>query len=207
MFDTSAFVQGFVLGLGMFVCPGPKDVLILRQALLRRSALGLISVGVFSDALLIGVGMAGASVALSKAPHIQMAALWLGVCLLVVHGALSAKRAAVGAAPSSQVGTPGLGDTGDQGFAALLSVSLLNPIAWLDTLLVIGAVGASLPDNRQLGFAAGAVMASLLWFLFVVLGARQASQWMSNPHAARLLDAFVAVTMSGMAVFIAVGLM
>jgi len=92
MFDNSAFVQGFVLGLGMFVCPGPKDVLILRQALLRRSALELVSVGVLSDALLIWIGMAGVSVALAKAPGFQTVALWFGTFLLLGHSLFAARR-------------------------------------------------------------------------------------------------------------------
>jgi L-lysine exporter family protein LysE/ArgO len=48
MFDTSAYAQGLALGLGMFVCPGPKDLVILRQALLRRPAAELLAAGVGS---------------------------------------------------------------------------------------------------------------------------------------------------------------
>lgn len=58
MFDTSNFAQGLALGLGMFVCPGPKDVLILRQAISRRPPIEMIAAGVLSDALLIWLGMA-----------------------------------------------------------------------------------------------------------------------------------------------------
>jgi L-lysine exporter family protein LysE/ArgO len=205
MFDTASFVQGLVLGLGMFVCPGPKDVLILRQALLQRSSLELISVAVLSDVLLIWMGMAGASVALAHAPSVQVAALWLGVGLLVRHAAQSAKSAWEGVPDAVNAERTASSDSNRKGLTALFSASLLNPIAWLDTLLVIGAVGASLPSSAQMSFAAGASMASLAWFLFLVLGARQASRWMAHRNAARVLDAFVALAMSGMAVYIVVG--
>ena len=207
MFDNSAFAQGLVLGLGMFVCPGPKDILILRQALLRHSAIELIVVGVLSDALLIWIGMAGASIALSTAPGFQTAALWLGVSLLLGHGLLAAGRAirsqnALISLAASEGKTSRFGS-----FVALLTVSLLNPVARLDTLLVIGTVGASMPAPGQVSFASGATTASLVWFSFIVIGARKASRLMEEPNATRVLDAFVALAMCGMVLYIAGGLM
>jgi len=53
MFDTPTFLQGLALGLAIFICPGPKDVLILRQALLGRPSMELIAVGFLSDAVLM----------------------------------------------------------------------------------------------------------------------------------------------------------
>ena len=129
MFDTASFVQGLVLGLGMFVCPGPKDVLILRQALLQRSSLELISVAVLSDVLLIWMGMAGASVALAHAPSVQVAALWLGVGLLVRHAAQSAKSAWEGVPDAVNAERTASSDSNRKGLTALFSASLLNPIA------------------------------------------------------------------------------
>lgn len=46
MFDLSSLLQGFILGLGVFLCPGPKDVLILREALAGRPSMLLIGIGV-----------------------------------------------------------------------------------------------------------------------------------------------------------------
>jgi L-lysine exporter family protein LysE/ArgO len=207
MFDNSAFVQGFVLGLGMFVCPGPKDVLILRQALLRRSALELVSVGVLSDALLIWIGMAGVSVALAKAPGFQTVALWFGTFLLLGHSLFAARRSIHGMPFSISLAVSEQGTSRIRSFVALLTVSFLNPVAWLDTLLVVGTVGASMPAPGQVSFAFGATIASLVWFLFLVVGARTTSRLMEKRNAARVLDAFVALAMSGMALYIAGGLL
>jgi L-lysine exporter family protein LysE/ArgO len=203
MFDHTSFFHGLVLGLGMFVCPGPKDVLILRHALLQRSAWVLITVGVFSDAVLIGIGMAGASAALAGAPAWQSAALWLGVCLLLVHGCVAAKHAVRGSSDALTMAP--VDPAPRQGLAALLTVSFLNPVAWLDTLLVIGAVGAATP--AQGSFALGAVLASLTWFVVLVVGARTAGRWVTHRNAGRALDSFVALTMTGMAAYVASGLL
>lgn len=206
--DIAAFAQGLALGLGMFVCPGPKDVLILRQALIQRPAIKLIAVGVLSDALLIWLGMAGASAALARVPTLQTAALWLGVTLMVGHGLLAARRVVSTARPDATgFGPQDRLEGKRQSLAALLAVSFLNPVAWLDTVLIIGTVGAALAGAKQLSFASGAVAASFVWFLALVSGARTASRLMTEPKAWRALDAFVAAAMIGLAVYVAIGLL
>jgi L-lysine exporter family protein LysE/ArgO len=93
-----------------------------------------------------------------------------------------------------------------QSFIALLSVSFLNPVAWLDAVLIVGSVGAALPPSTQISFGLGAVLASFGWFAALVLGAQGAARWMTSPRAWRLLDAFVAMAMLGLAFQVALGL-
>jgi L-lysine exporter family protein LysE/ArgO len=206
MFDIPTFVTGLALGFGIFICPGPKDVLILRQALLGRPSFGLIAIGCVSDAVLIWLGIAGLSAAFDAAPGLQSAALWFGVCLLLGHGLLAARNAIRGAESKGAISTRDKDDSGLQSFMALLSVSFLNPVAWLDAVLIVGSVGAALPQNTQISFGLGAVVASFGWFAALVLGAQGAARWMTSPRAWRLLDAFVAIAMLGLAINVAWGL-
>ncbi|KQP49071.1 LysE/ArgO family amino acid transporter [Pseudorhodoferax sp. Leaf274] len=205
MIDLSALLQGFVLGLGMFVCPGPKDVLILREALSGRSPVQLVGIGTGSDLVLIALGILGLSAALHAAPGLQLAAQLLGIALLLLHGAQAARSALVVSPTVLAVVAPA-GVSSSRGLRQLLLVSLLNPAAWLDTVLVIGTVGAALPAGLRLGYAAGAVGASLVWFTAWVTGARHARRWMGNPRNWRLLDLGVALAMLGMAAWMALGL-
>lgn len=206
MFDIPIFVQGLALGLGIFICPGPKDVLILRQALLGRPVIELLAIGCVSDALLIWLGIAGLSAAFVAVPVLQSAALWFGTCLLVGHGFVSARSAIRGEESPGLISDRGNGESGRKSFIALLSVSFLNPVAWLDAVLIVGSVGAALPQNTQTSFGLGAVAASFGWFAALVLGAQGASRWMTSGRAWRLLDAFVAVAMFGLAINVAWGL-
>ncbi|MDO9316119.1 MAG: LysE family transporter [Burkholderiaceae bacterium] len=206
MFDTATFAQGLVLGLGLFICPGPKDVLILKQALSGRPALQLLAVGTLSDATLILFGTAGAAAVLRQSPRLQCLALALGVVLMLWHSAQSAWRAL-------RFGTVEMGlDSAvppmkpGQSLRALLVVSFLNPVAWLDTVLVIGGLGAALPPALRASHIAGTVLASLLWFAALVAGARRAARWMTHPKTWRVLEALVAVAMLGLALQIGLGL-
>lgn len=132
MFDIPTFVNGLALGLGIFICPGPKDVLILRQALLGRPAFELIAIGCISDALLIWLGIAGLSAAFGAAPVLQSAALWFGACLLIGHGVFAARSAILGGEIRDAFSDRNRAISGTKSVVALLSVSFLNPVAWLD---------------------------------------------------------------------------
>lgn len=201
MFDFSTFAQGFAFGLGMFVCPGPKDLLILRQALRRRSTLELLAVGVGSDALLIGLGILGVSAALRQAPQAQRLALCIGVGLMLWHGLHAIWRLI------KNTREEGFSDSARNDRIALLLTSFLNPVAWMDTVLVIGTAGAVLPQLLQPSYAMGAVTASAVWFGLITFSARRAAQWMTHARARRILDALVAVAMIGMAAYVSLGLL
>lgn len=97
--------------------------------------------------------------------------------------------------------------TRGKSLTALLVVSFFNPVAWLNTVLVIGTVGATLPRTGQASFALGAIMASLTWFLALVTGARTAKRWMTNPNTWRILEWCVAVTMIALAAQVVRGLL
>jgi len=202
MLDTSTWLQGFALGLAMFVAPGPKDVLILRAALAGRSPTKLIAIAVASDIVLVALGILGLSALLERLPALTLGLRLIGIALLLVHGLRSARNALRGDYDlGSNAGAPKASKLRE-----IVLVSLFNPAAWLDTVLVIGAVGATLPVAFQISYTTGAVTASLLWFVFWVFGARLGRRIMASTAAWRLLDGGVAVAMLAMAAFLAVGL-
>jgi L-lysine exporter family protein LysE/ArgO len=204
MFDTSALIQGLVLGLGMFMCPGPKDLQIARLALLRHPAFDLIAVGALSDVLLICLGIAGASAALGHSARWQSAALWAGVGLLGAHGWSAARRAIRGEVQMPDAPSAGSARSRIKGLRDVVSVSLFNPVAWLDTLLVIAAVGATLPQRSQPSFVLGAAIASFAWFAALVSAARWAGHLMTKRSTWRAVEACVAAIMFAMAIYLAV---
>jgi L-lysine exporter family protein LysE/ArgO len=195
MFDTPTFVQGLALGLAIFISPGPKDVLILRQALLGRPSVELIAVGFISDALLIWLGIVCLSAAFTAAPYFQTAALWFGACLLFGQSLLAARRAILGGNTGGNVAYANGVESGHKSYVALLSVSFLNPVAWLDAVLIVGTAGAALPAGTKFSYGLGATFASFVWFAALVMGARGVARWITSPRAWRLLDVFVAIAM------------
>lgn len=80
-----------------------------------------------------------------------------------------------------------------------LALTWLNPHVYLDTVFLLGSVANSHGDGRW-AFAAGAALASVVWFFALAYGARWLGRWLATARAWRILDAVIAVVMVGIAV-------
>ncbi|MFB9958320.1 LysE/ArgO family amino acid transporter [Agromyces bracchium] len=80
-----------------------------------------------------------------------------------------------------------------------LALTWLNPHVYLDTVVLLGSVGATHGDARWT-FALGAVVASAVWFFALAYGARLLGGLLASPRAWRVLDGIIAVVMLAIAV-------
>jgi len=85
--------------------------------------------------------------------------------------------------------------------------TLLNPHVYLDTLLLVGAVGAQQAPALRPAFIVGAVSASAVWFVGLGYGARLLAPVFARPVAWRWLDGGVAVTMGLLGLRLAMGVL
>lgn len=76
-----------------------------------------------------------------------------------------------------------------------LSISLLNPHVYLDTVVLVGTIGAKQPTGTQWSFLLGSSLASCLWFTSLGFGARFLAPLFARPVAWRVLDAGIGATM------------
>lgn len=79
-----------------------------------------------------------------------------------------------------------------------LALTWLNPHVYLDTVFLLGSVANSHGDGRW-AFAAGAGVASLVWFFALAYGARLLGRVLATPRAWRVLDGVIAVVMFAIA--------
>ena len=89
----------------------------------------------------------------------------------------------------------------------VLGISLLNPHVYLDTVVLVGSVGARQASGTQGAFWIGSSLASCLWFGGLGCGARLLSPLFARPVAWRVLDALIGVTMWAIALKLAQGAM
>ena len=71
----------------------------------------------------------------------------------------------------------------------------LNPHVYLDTVLLVGGVGAQQPAALRGWFIAGASSASLFWFALLGFRARWLAPWFARPNAWQVLDGLIGLTM------------
>jgi L-lysine exporter family protein LysE/ArgO len=155
-------VQGLALSLGLIVAIGAQNAFVLRQGLRREHVGSVVLFCAVADAVLIAAGVLGMAQALGQSPGLARALALAGA---VFPGGLrlagAAPRAA--AAPLQAAGGRCGPDRG-AAVAQAAAFTLLNPHVYLDTVLLVGSIGAQQPAALRGWFIAGASSASLGWF-------------------------------------------
>jgi L-lysine exporter family protein LysE/ArgO len=146
-----------------------------------------------ADAVLIAAGVLGMAQALGESPRLARALALAGAIFLAVYGWQALRRARHAHRLTAAVGGEGLGRGAAVAQAA--AFTLLNPHVYLDTVLLVGSIGAQQPSALRGWFIAGASSASLLWFALLGFGARWLASWFARPRAWQLLDGLIGLTM------------
>jgi L-lysine exporter family protein LysE/ArgO len=190
-----SYVNGLLVALGLIMAIGSQNAFVLAQSLRREHHLPVAALCVVCDALLVAAGVFGLATVLAHNPVLLAVARWGGAAFLLWYGTLALRRAC-----SRQ----SLGQAENQKVRSLravlisaLAVTLLNPHVYLDTVLLIGSLGAQQVEPGA--YVAGAASASLLWFSALALGAAWLAPWLARPATWRLLDLLVAVMMFSVA--------
>jgi len=190
---TGAYLQGLALGLGLIVAIGAQNAFVLRQGLKREHVGSVVLLCAVCDAVLIAAGVFGMAQALGDRPGVARVLALLGAAFLAWYGWRAWSRVwrpealqASGAGPAAGRGAV---------LAQAAAFTLLNPHVYLDTVLLVGSIGAQQPAALRGGFVAGACTASALWFSLLGFGARWLAPWFAHPRAWQWLDALIGTTM------------
>jgi L-lysine exporter family protein LysE/ArgO len=145
-----------------------------------------------ADALLVAAGVYGMAGLLGAQPWLARALAALGAVFLAGYGlrALwrSRRPAALQAAAASAGGRVAV-------LAQAAAFTLLNPHVYLDTVLLVGSVGAQHAALARAAFVAGAALASAGWFAALGFGARWLAPVFARPRAWQWLDRLIGATM------------
>jgi L-lysine exporter family protein LysE/ArgO len=194
MSSASSFLAGFGLSLSLIVAIGAQNAFVLRQGLRREHVAAVVLVCAALDVALMTLGVSGVAAALGQHPAALAALAIGGAAFLAWYGVQAVRRAlrplALNTAQEVQAAPPLRAV-----LAQTLAITLLNPHVYLDTVLLVGAVGAQQPAALRPLFLAGAGLASGLWFTALGYGARLLAPVFARPRAWRVLDAVVALTM------------
>lgn len=186
------YLKGLGLGAGLIVAIGSQNAHVLRMGLQRQHVLLTVLVCIVCETLLISAGVAGVGSAIEQQPMLLSIARWGGALFLAWYG-LRAWRSAL--RPGGLQAAPSVNMPLNQALVTVLAVTLLNPHVYLDTVLLLGAVGAQQGPQQKWWFAGGAMTAALVWFSLLGFGARLLSGWFVKPSAWRWLDGAIGAVM------------
>ena len=190
-----SYLNGLLVALGLIMAIGSQNAFVLAQSLRREHHLPVAALCVVCDAILVAAGVYGLATVQAHSPVLLAIARWGGAAFLLWYGTLALRRAF-----SKQSLEQG-GSLKVRSLRAVLlsalAVTLLNPHVYLDTVLLIGSLGAQ--QTEPGAYVAGAASASFLWFATLALGAAWLSPWLARPSTWRLLDLLVAGMMFSVA--------
>lgn len=191
------FIHGLVLSLGLIIAIGAQNAFVLRQGLRREHVGTIVLFCAMADGALIAAGVMGMAQALGDRPGLARALALAGAVFLAVYGAQALRRAGHPHRLRPAEGDAALGRGAAVAQAA--SFTLLNPHVYLDTVLLVGSIGAQQPGSMRGWFIAGASAASVLWFGLLGYGARWLTPWFARPRAWQMLDGLVGLVMTVLA--------
>jgi L-lysine exporter family protein LysE/ArgO len=187
------FVQGLALSLGLIVAIGAQNAFVLRQGLRREHVGSVVLFCAVADAVLIAAGVLGMAQVLGQRPDLARALALAGALFLASYGWQALRRARH--AHQLQAAKGGEGLRRGAAVAQAAAFTLLNPHVYLDTVLLVGSIGAQQPSALQSWFIAGASSASVCWFALLGFGARWLAPWFGRPRSWQVLDGLIGVTM------------
>jgi L-lysine exporter family protein LysE/ArgO len=191
---------GLLTGLSLIIAIGSQNAFVLRQGLTRQHVGVVVAICALSDLVLIMAGVSGIGVVVEEAPRAIDVVRWLGVAFLTTYGVMSLLRARRTDSLDAARQGPA---TRTLAVATAVALTWLNPHVYLDTVLLLGSIAAT-HDSRW-WFAAGAGLASIVWFSGLGYGARLAHGLLSSARAWQVLDVLIGLTMLGIAVMLATG--
>jgi L-lysine exporter family protein LysE/ArgO len=195
----TSYLTGLVVCGGIIIAIGAQNAYILGQAIRREHHWLSAGICMGADIILFTAGMFGVNAALVAVPEALEILRWLGVVFLgwlavVAFARVYRGREGLDAGTRTESSARAV-------IFTTLAVTLLNPQVYLDTLLLIPAIGAQ--QASSVGFIAGASSASVLWFGVLASVGAGLSPWLAKPEAWRVIDGIIGVMMASIAIHLA----
>lgn len=190
------FFEGHLLMWGLVLGVGPQNIFIMRAGLSRRWVPIVVGVSFLCDLMLVVAGVQLIGGVLAHDASVTQTLTNVAAHVILLYGVLAigplskSPRALDGAPPHSVWSTAAL--------AAIMS--LCNPAAWFDTIVIIGGAAAHYSEKEAWSFAAGALSTSLIWFSLLGFGAGLLRSRLENPRYMKWISQVSGVLLIGTAV-------
>lgn len=187
-------IKGYTTAAGLIIAIGAQNAFILRQGLLRSHVFVLAVLASIIDGAMIILGVSGLGVIINSHVYLMFIAKYGGVLFLFLYGCkcfYSALFRSTTMCDEELKAKRSLKLT----ILTLLAVSFLNPHMYLDTILIIGTIGAQFEESQRIYFIIGAILASITWFFTLSYGAGLLVPIFQKPMAWKILDSIIGVCM------------
>ena len=164
------YLKGFIVTFSLIVAIGAQNAYVLKLGLLKQYVLLAVFLCILFDTILITAGVYGLGFFVQGNQLLINIIAIIGIVFLTFYSFLSFKSAFKN--ESLEIDGKTKTNPLKQVVGMLLVFTFLNPHTYLDTILLIGGIGANIENDLKIFFLLGAVSASALWFILLGFGAR-----------------------------------
>ena len=181
---VKATLDGFFLGLGFIFSIGPQNLHLIRQGINREYEWTTAVTGYTSEFVLIALGLTGFA-AVASGPGELAAFRWLGIAFLLICG-IRTLRSAQSRASGGQ--TSRRMTNRRQAISVMMVMTWLNPLVYVEIMMLGGGLAASYSGLGSASFAAGFLLASAVRFFGLSLAGRPLTALISQGSAVRVFE-------------------
>ena len=156
------------MGLSLIVAIGSQNAFLLRQGLRNEHVFAVSLTCALSDAILIALGVAGFGTIIGMAPWLDPVMRYGGAAFLIFYGAAN-MRSALRSFETLASGNSAEKQSLKAAVLTCFALTWLNPHVYLDTVMLLGSISTQF-SGFEFMFAAGAILASFLFFFCLVTG-------------------------------------
>lgn len=181
------FLKGCLTGASLIIAIGAQNAFVLKQGILKNHVFVTALFCSLVDSLMIGLGVGGLGALLSSHPVLLSITRYAGIAFLLGYGGRSFYQVFTShhlRLSENGPAKPSLKQT----LLILSALGFLNPHVYIDTVMLLGSIGAQIQEDSQIYFALGAILASWIWFFTIAYGARFLAPYFEKPSSWKLLD-------------------
>ena len=190
---TQIVLKGFIVTISLIVAIGAQNAYILKLGLLKQHVLKAVLICIFFDFILISAGVLGLGYFIQGNQLLINIIAIIGIVFLIFYALLSFKSAFKN--ESLQIDGEVKTNPLKEVITMLLVFTLLNPHTYLDTVLLIGGIGANIAQDLKVYFLLGAILGSSVWFFTLGFGARILIPLFKKPITWKVLDISIGFVM------------
>lgn len=193
--EVSIFISGFLMLFSMLMSVGPQNLFLIRQGLSGNHVLTVGLVSAICDIIIITLGVTGLYHFIEDNKNIEFLLYMIGIifltkCIysLAIEIFLKDKLAIhfdkkddkiimIDDVTNSELQSS---QNKKDAIKEAIAYSIFNPLTWIETVVIISATAVSYKGDNIYIFAAGACLASVIWFVSLPLTANKISKIFEN---------------------------
>ena len=140
-FSLNTFLEGLSIGASLIIAIGAQNAFVLKQGILRNYVFITALICSLIDVALITAGVFGLGAIITRIPILMIIATIGGSLFLIIYGVRSFISVSKPKTLDDTVVSKSPGDLRAT-ILTLLAFSFLNPHVYLDTVVLLGGIGA-----------------------------------------------------------------